>query len=262
MDSHISPTFTTYQRQHHPSHMGTRKHHTNSKTKQRHDIDTSYRPISFLSVIAKTLEKTLLPYITNNIPHNIASKATTLQAQNNTTQHKQHHRNRPQPKHTITAALEQSIRQSTYIDSHINYTKQTSHTPLSNSSQTTSKAAKHTPHSETKGQYKDGLPQGGVLSPTLFNIYTSDNTTGTSKIHDQHRRHHHNINTQRHKHCKSKYPIIPTGNAYMDTDKQPHSQPRQNNMHSLHTRPSRIQHTTFTTNRRTSHSPMNTNPKY
>ena len=35
------------------------------------DIDkgTSYRPISLLSVIAKTLEKSLLPYITANIPN-------------------------------------------------------------------------------------------------------------------------------------------------------------------------------------------------
>ena len=33
------------------------------------NIGTSYRPISLLSVIAKTLEKSLLPYTTNNIPH-------------------------------------------------------------------------------------------------------------------------------------------------------------------------------------------------
>ena len=35
------------------------------------DIDkgTTYRPISLLSIIAKTLEKTLLPYITVNIPN-------------------------------------------------------------------------------------------------------------------------------------------------------------------------------------------------
>ena len=41
------------------------------------NIGTSYSPISLLSVIAKTLEKTLLQYITNNISHNMASKATT-----------------------------------------------------------------------------------------------------------------------------------------------------------------------------------------
>ena len=37
--------------------------------KNKKDIDkgTSYRPISLLSVIAKTLEKSLLPYITTNI---------------------------------------------------------------------------------------------------------------------------------------------------------------------------------------------------
>ena len=33
------------------------------------DKGTSYRPISLLSVIAKTLEKSLLPYITENIPN-------------------------------------------------------------------------------------------------------------------------------------------------------------------------------------------------
>ena len=33
------------------------------------DNDTSYRPISLLSVIAKTLKKNLLPYITTNIPN-------------------------------------------------------------------------------------------------------------------------------------------------------------------------------------------------
>ena len=39
--------------------------------KPNKDIDkgTSYRPISLLSVIAKTLEKSLLPYITSNIPN-------------------------------------------------------------------------------------------------------------------------------------------------------------------------------------------------
>ena len=39
--------------------------------KPNKDIDkgTSYRPISFLSVITKPLEKSLLPYITANIPN-------------------------------------------------------------------------------------------------------------------------------------------------------------------------------------------------
>ena len=54
--------------------------------------DTSYRPISHLSVIAKTLEKSLLPYITENIPNTPMqhgyktqhSTSTALQTLNNT----------------------------------------------------------------------------------------------------------------------------------------------------------------------------------
>ena len=39
------------------------------KSNKDTDKGTSYRPISLLSVIAKTLEKSLLPYITANIPN-------------------------------------------------------------------------------------------------------------------------------------------------------------------------------------------------
>ena len=46
----------------------------------------------------------------------------------------------------------------------------------------------------------------------------------------------------------------------MVTGKQPHPQPRQDNIHSLHTRPSRIQHTTCTTNRQ-HHTPHEHIPK-
>jgi hypothetical protein len=48
----------------------TSKYHTHRQTKQRPKVPstgTSYRPISLLSPIAKTLEKALLPHITNNI---------------------------------------------------------------------------------------------------------------------------------------------------------------------------------------------------
>ena len=46
------------------------------------DKGTSYRPVSLLSVFAKTLEKSLLPYITANIPNtprNTGTKYNTLQ---------------------------------------------------------------------------------------------------------------------------------------------------------------------------------------
>ena len=55
------------------------------------DIDkgTSYRPISLLSVLAKTLEKSLLPYITANTPTQYGyttqqSTVTALHTLNNT----------------------------------------------------------------------------------------------------------------------------------------------------------------------------------
>ena len=47
------------------------------KPDKDHNTGTSFRPISLLSVISKTLEKALLPHITNNIIHNTASKPNT-----------------------------------------------------------------------------------------------------------------------------------------------------------------------------------------
>ena len=54
---------------------------------------TSYRPISLLSVIAKTLEKSLLPYITANTPMQHGYKTTLY----STTHTKYHHSKGVQP---------------------------------------------------------------------------------------------------------------------------------------------------------------------
>ena len=98
------------------------------------NICTSYRLISLLSVIAKTLERTLLPYITSNISMHLGFKSnystsTALHNINNTiaTGFSQ---NKP-PERTITVALGMS-KAFDNQHTHINYTKQTSHTPLSN----------------------------------------------------------------------------------------------------------------------------------
>ena len=78
------------------------------------DKGTSYRPISLLSVIAKTLEKSLLPYITANIP-NTPIQNTTFYS-DGTTHTKQHRRKRVQPNGSPCAnnhcstRYEQSIR--------------------------------------------------------------------------------------------------------------------------------------------------------
>ena len=51
-------------------------------------------------------------------------------------------------------------------------------------------------HTSSQRQFKSGVPQGGALSPTLFNIYTSEITTqSTGSGHRLYRRHHHHIYT-------------------------------------------------------------------
>ena len=133
------------------------------------NIDTSYRSISLLSVISITLEKTLLPYITKNIPHIStqhgfkSNHSTSISLHNiNNTIATGFNQIKP-PERTITVALYMSkaFEQSTCTHSHINYIKQTSYTPLSNTSQTTSNAAKYAPHSETKHKHS-------VNSKTVF----------------------------------------------------------------------------------------------
>ena len=78
------------------------------------DKGTSYRPISLLSVIAKTLEKSLLPYITANIPntpmqHGYKTQHYTVTALHilNNTVAKGFNQMAP-PARTITVALDMS----------------------------------------------------------------------------------------------------------------------------------------------------------
>ena len=78
------------------------------------DKGTSYRPISLLSVIAKTLETSLLPYITANIPntpmqHGYKTQHSTMMALHtlNNTVAKGFNQMAP-PARTITVALDMS----------------------------------------------------------------------------------------------------------------------------------------------------------
>ena len=144
--------------------------------KPNKDKGTSYRPISLLSVIAKTLEKSLLPYITTNIPnapmkhgYKAQHSVTALHALNNTIA-KGFNQMSP-PARTITVALDMSkafdtinihtlIRKllptnfpGTIIKFIANYIK-------GRKAYTT-----YIHHTSKQRQFKTGVPQGSVLSP-------------------------------------------------------------------------------------------------
>ena len=75
------------------------------------------------------------------------------------------------PARTITVALDMSKAFDTInIHTLIRKLLQTNIPCTISSSQTTSTYRNHT---SNQRQFKTGAPQGGVLSPTLFNIYTS-----------------------------------------------------------------------------------------
>ena len=150
------------------------------------DKGTSYRPISLISVIANTLEKSLLPYITANIPNTPIqhgykaqhSTVTALHTQNNTVA-KWFYQMAP-PARTITVALDMSKSFDTInIHTLIRKMLQTNITGtiikfIANYIKGRRAYTTYRNHTSRQRQFKTGAPQGGVLSPTLFNIYTSD----------------------------------------------------------------------------------------
>ena len=120
------------------------------------DKGTSYRPISLLSVIAKTREKSLLPYITANIPNTPMqhgyktqhSTVTALHTLNNTVE-KGFNQMAP-PAQTITVALNMRKAFDTInIHTLIRKLLQIFQVQSLSSSQTTPMDAKPTQHIET-----------------------------------------------------------------------------------------------------------------
>ena len=150
------------------------------------DKGTSYRPISLLSVIAKTLEKSLLPYITANIPNTPMqhgyktqhSTVTALHTLNNTVA-KGFHQMAPSAR-TMTVALNMSkVFDTININTLIRKLLQTNIPGtiikfIANYIKGHKAYTTNWNHKSKQRQFKTGVPRGGVLLPTLFNIYTSD----------------------------------------------------------------------------------------
>ena len=158
------------------------------------NMGTSYRPISLLSVVAKILEKCLLPYITANItqtPPQHGYKAqhstvTSLHTLNNIVA-KRFNQMTP-PVRTITVTLDMSKAFDT-VNTHTQIGKllQTS-TPgtilkfVANYLKERKSYNSFRNHKSIQRQVKTGVPQGSVLSHTLFNIHTADIPTPTAPV--------------------------------------------------------------------------------
>ena len=250
--------------------------------KPNKDIDegTSYRPIYLLSVFGEE------PSSLHNRKHTKHTHATwvpnTTLYSNGTTHTKQHRSKGVQPNsypaRTITVALDMSkafdtisihtlIRKllqtkipGTIIKLKAYYIKgRKAYTTYIN-------------YTSSQRQFQTGVPQGGVRSPTLFNIYTADIpphrapvqvmayaddiTITSTHINTSAAKNHNNNNN-----ClKSNIQCIEIrvqwtvhlGSSHMhtyintyikfglDKTKQSHTKSRQNNLHSVHSRPCRM----------------------
>ena len=148
------------------------------------DKGTSNRHISLLSVIAKTLEKSLPPYIIANIPNTPMqhgwktqhSTVTPLHTVNNTVG--KGFNQMTHPARIITVALDIS-KAFDPINIHIRKLLQTKIPGtiiklIANYIKGRRTYTKYRNYTSSQRQFKTGVPQGGVLSSTLFNIYTAD----------------------------------------------------------------------------------------
>ena len=156
------------------------------KSNKDTDKGTSYGPISLLSVIAKKLEKSLLPYITANIQNTPMqhgyktqhSTVTALHTLNNTVANGFNHM--APPARTIIVALDMSKAFDTInIHTLIRKLLRTDNAGriikfIANYIKVRKAYTTYKNHTSRQRQFKTGVPEGVVLSPTLFNNYASD----------------------------------------------------------------------------------------
>jgi endonuclease/exonuclease/phosphatase family metal-dependent hydrolase len=149
----------------------------------------SYRPISLLSPIVKTLEKLILPSLTSNIPDLDFQHGFKTNYSTTTALHKINHtiaegfnkkQGKIKPERTIMVSLDMSkafdtVNIHTLLQKILNtkipnkIIKFLSNYLKGREAYTIFQDAK-----SRKRKLKTGVPQGGVLSPCLFNIYMSD----------------------------------------------------------------------------------------
>ena len=95
-------------------------------------------------------------------------------------------------------------------------------------------------HTSSQRQFKTGVPQGGVLSPTLFNIYTADITLPRAPVQVMFYAGDITITSTHTSTSAAKKYIQPYLHKVFAWRKQSHTKTRQNNLHSVHSRPCRI----------------------
>ena len=158
------------------------------------NLGTSYRPISLLSPIAKTMEKILLPYITSNIPpvkhqHGFKSLHSTTTALHQITNQIVKGFNQKQPpERTIVVSLDLSKAFDTVNIHNLIQKLQQTNIPnlikkfVANYIKGRKGYTLYQGSKSRQQQFKTGVPQGGVLSPSLFNLYTSDLPTPPNNV--------------------------------------------------------------------------------
>jgi hypothetical protein len=147
---------------------------------------SSYRPISLLSPLAKTLEKIILPHLTDNVPnissqHGFKKKHSTITALQEINHIITSGLNKkPPPDRTIAITIDMSKAFDTVNHHRLINKLLSTDTPatitkfISNYIKGRKAFTTYNNCISKQRIIRTGVPQGGVLSPSLFNLYLSD----------------------------------------------------------------------------------------